>query len=236
MGLGSEAMLAQSVASALAATNGQTAEAARRLTRSVSTGPEQALERLGFEQGGVLLAAVDRAEPEVVRHHILAQPDREAWAFVLHLPPRPRAASPGLEAERRARVLQTATFAGVETGAVIMSELWPALERDDLPGFARALEQLQALNRAAFQKAGADEQPSPETEAVLDFMRQNGAVAAGESLTGLARWGLVRGARPSVALRHALTHHVGFENGTVMASICATGGATVGEAAAARTL
>jgi predicted sugar kinase len=140
---------------------------------------------------------------------------------IFHWRPKPPDAGAALEADRLARVAAAAPAVSAETGRLTDEALWPALDNDDLEGFARALEAIQGLNR----EAGAWDAPEAETQAVLDVLRANGAVTAGESPTGLARYALIRGASPSVALRNALRAHVGVEGGTVMATICDVRGA-----------
>ncbi len=230
MGLGSEAILGLSVARALSELNGLPAGDAGALARSVGLEPAQALEVSAFEQGGVLLVEAGSAggrtfSPPLRRCALEHRDSKDAWAFVLHWPRRPPDVPATLEADRRAAWLTAVPGLSAESGRLVQTDLWPALEADDLPRFAAALMRLQALNQAALQQAGAWEPPAPDTQAVLDVLRDNGAVAWGESPTGLARFGLIRGATPSIELRHVLSEHVGIEGGTVMAAICDTGGA-----------
>ncbi len=66
---------------------------------------------------------------------------------------------------------------------------------------------------------------SAETEAVLGLMRDSGAVACGQMLTGLGSFALVRGAQASRELTTRLQHHVGYFGGTVLATIIDNQGA-----------
>jgi predicted sugar kinase len=232
MGLGSEAMLGLSMARALAELSGLPGEEAGALARNVGLHASQGLEVAAFEQGGVLLVQAGGTSargpdfPRPLRRYALEHSDpKQAWAFVLHWPRPARGTLATVEADRRAAWLKAADHLSRESGHLLQTELWPALEADDLNRFAAALMQLQAFNQAALKQAGAWEAPTPDAQAVLDVLRLNGAVAWGESPTGLARFGLIRGAQPSIDLRHALSEHVGIEGGTVMAAICDTGGA-----------
>ena len=121
--------------------------------------------------------------------------------------------------------MRAAPHLSPETGRLVDEALWPALERDDMEAFGLALDALQDLNREALEQAGTPSLTLPDTADVLDVLRQNGAAAWGQSATGLARFALIRGAQPSIDLRRALGRHLGYESGTIMASICDNSGA-----------
>jgi predicted sugar kinase len=161
-----------------------------------------------------------------LRRYEIAHPEKEAWAFVLVLPRIPADALETLEADRLETLLKAAPHLSRVAGEALIAVLWPALENNDLAAFGRNLMALQALNQQALASAGTPLTYSPDEQAVFDIMRDHGAVAWGRSATGLALFGLVKGARSSIDLRHKLRHRVGFFGGRVMASITDNRGAT----------
>ena len=118
-----------------------------------------------------------------------------------------------------AQLLAAAPHLSAETGRLVNEALWPALEHDDLAAFGQALMEFQSLNRAALQAAGTPTLSAPDTEGVLRVLRDNGALAVGENVAGLGRFGLIRGGPASVILRRRLVEYVGYDGGTVMAAI-----------------
>lgn len=229
MGLGSEAMLGLSVARALAWTNDDSVDDTPGLAQAIGLGPEHAPAIWGFQHGGLLLAATpDEAEqlpPLLRRASIQHQDEEKDWAFVLFLPRTPENVSPTLEADRGAILLQAAPHLALETGRLVTEQLWPAVERDDIHEFAQALMALDHENRAALARAGAPIAITSELQATLDLMRDHGALAWGQSLTGLALFGLVQGAEASRELRRKLMAQVGHFGGTLLASITDNAGA-----------
>src|SRR5262249_40425199 len=140
--------------------------------------------------------------------------------------PRPPAETPEtLEADRRASLRAAAQYLSPETGSIIAADLWPAVERDDISAFAQALARLQALNQASLARAGQTATLTPQAQALLEVMRDNGALVWGRTLAGLGIYGLIKGGGPSRALRRALVTQLGIFGGTVMASICDNQGA-----------
>jgi beta-RFAP synthase len=221
VGLGSEAILGLSVARALSHLNGEKVET-EVLAQALKLGPQHALEVWGFDQGGLLLARTDSPAgqvPELVRRQEIAHPDKEAWAFVLHFPRVPAGTSERLETERLEALLQAAPHLSSESGHLVTDKLWPAVENDDLRGFAEALTRLQQLNEDALVAAGVSHSLGPDEQAVLSVMRENGALVCGQSATGMALYGLVKGSSATVALRHKLRDHVGHHGGIAMATI-----------------
>jgi len=229
IGLGAETMLGLSIARALAWVHNLPFADTLALARAMGLGPEHALEVWGFDRGGLLLVDAERhtasAEiPPPVRRPI-THSDQDAWAFVFRLPKIPAGTPETLEADRRAALLNAAPHLSAETGRLLEEELWPALEQDDLAAFARALMAIQQLNRQALADADAPLSFTQDEQAVLDLLRDRGAVAWGRSPTGLALYGLIKGASASVALRHHLSQHVGIYGGVVMATITDNDGA-----------
>ncbi len=226
MGLGSGAMLGLSVARALAALHGLPIEVPA-LAAAVGLTSDEALEAHAFAQGGLLL--VDGAGTLRRRHEIAQHDEADDWVFVLVLPHVPADIPEMLEADMRRALGAAAPHLSTETGSILAGELWPALEHDDIAAFARALMAIQALNHAALADAGQPVRLAAEEQAILAIMREGGALAWGRVLTGLGFYGLIKGGGPSRALRRALTAHLGYFGGTVMATLCDNRGARVRE-------
>jgi predicted sugar kinase len=222
MGLGSEAMLGLSIARALAWVHGLPFDDTPALAQAVGLGSEHALAVWGFDRGGVLVvdtqAAPDGLAPCLRRHALSHREDAHAWAFVLLFPPTPTGAA-GREAEPWAAFQRAGSHIGSATGDLFAAELWPALERDDIAAFGQALQAIQDLNRQALAAAGLGAALSPEEQQALEVLREAGAVAWGRSPTGLALYGLLRGASATLTAREMLRNLVGFHGGRVMATI-----------------
>jgi predicted sugar kinase len=213
VGLGSEAMLGLSMAQALAWVNNLPLENTLSLAQAVGLQRQDALSVWGFAQGGVLLVDMSDVAPAEnaaqsftppVRRFELAHSDKETWVFVLVLPRIPPDTPENLETERLEALLKAAPHLSTETGQVFTAGLWPALESDDLPAFGRALMALQELNQAALTRASTPLPFTPDEQAIFDIMRAHNAAAWGRSATGLALYGLVKGARASVDMRNSL--------------------------------
>jgi len=219
VGLGAETLLGLSVARALAWVSGLPTDDALALARAIGLGPEQALEIWAFQQGGFLLADAQHLEAPPRRHAIAHADHEQAWGFVFLLPRIASDVPETLEADRLKILLEAAPRLSPETERLTDEELWPALERDDLSAFGHGLMAIQQLNQQALADAGMSLPFTTDEQAVLDLFRDRGAVAWGRSLTGLALFGLVRGASASVDLRHHLSQLVGIYGGRVMATI-----------------
>lgn len=218
VGLSSETMLGLSIARALAWVSGLPTEDALALARALGLGPEHALEVWGFQHGGCLLANVHQLDAPP-RRHTIAHADKQAWGFVMLLPPMSPDTPETLEATHLRMVLEASAHISPETEHVLNETLWPALERNDLPAFGQALRLIQDLNQAGLAAAGVPLRFSPNEQAVLDLFRDQGAFAWGRSLTGSALFGLVQGASHSVEVRRHLSQLVGIYGGRVMATI-----------------
>ncbi len=229
MGLSSEAMLGLGVARSLAWVNGLPLDDTPALAQAIGLGPEQGLALHGFARGGLLLVEAQPAAgalPRLLRRAEIAHPDPTAWVIDFYLTPTPTETPAGFQAERHAALLAAAPHLSAETGRLVDEQLWPAVAQDDLPAFAAALMALQAHNEAALAAAGRQLPLTVADRRLLDLMRVEGALAHGRTATGLALFGLVRGAPASQVLRRKLNDAVGFFAGTVMAAITDNRGAT----------
>lgn len=226
MGLGSDAVLALGVAEALAWLHDRPRDDPALLGAAAGLGPEWAFETHAYAQGGVLLVeASGSAAPAVLRRRTLAHRDDSAWVFVLYLPRVPAGAPDRLEPDRRAVLLSALPHLSPDTGRLLETVLWPALEADDVDAFGRALRELQALNAQALAAAGLSQPLPGDLQALLDLCAAEGAAAWGRSLGGFALFALIRGKSPAVALRQKLVARVGYHGGTVMTAICDNQGA-----------
>jgi beta-ribofuranosylaminobenzene 5'-phosphate synthase len=223
MGLGSTAMLGLSIARALATLHAQPADDGAGLARSVGLVPDEALETHAFAQGGLLLVGEQGA---LLRRHAIAHSDEaDDWVFVFVLPRPPAETPASLARDQRSALRAASRHLSAETANIITADLWPAVERDDIAAFAQALTRIQELNHATLARAGQPASLTPQEQAILDIMRDAGALTAGQTLAGLGLYGLIKGGGPSRELRRALTERLGYFGGTVMASICDNTGA-----------
>jgi predicted sugar kinase len=229
MGLGSNALLGLSTAKGLAWVNQLPTDDTLALARALNLAPQHALDVWGFDQGGFLLVETlseAKEMPQIVRRHpIQAADSKDDWVFVFFLPKAPTDIPSSWEAERLSALLSAAPWLDVETLHQTTQDLWSALISDDLETFARSLMEIQALNREALAGAGTPEILSDKEQRILDLMRDHGALAWGRSFTGLGLYGLIGGAKPSVALRQAMRPHIDFHSGTLMATITDNEGA-----------
>lgn len=227
VGLGSEAMLGLSQAQALAWLHHLPLDNTPVLAQAVGLRSQDALEVWGYDRGGLLLVEVGAGETFAppIRRYQIAHSEQEAWAFVLVLPRVPADTPDTLEADRLRALLDAAPHLSAGTGRLV-AELEPALANNDLAAFGRSLMAIQALNDEALAEAGVPPTFSPDEQAVLDIICQHGAVAWGRSATGLTLYGLVKGARASIDLRHKLRQHLGIFGGRPMAAITANTGAS----------
>ncbi len=224
IGLASEPLLSLCTARGLAWAAGRPTDA-QTLAAGVALAPEHALAVAAFQQGGVLQVAPPAALGAFaapLRRHALAHADRaQAWGFVLFLPDVAKDAALTLEGERAAALHAAAPALSPATGQTLDAELWPALERDDLTAFGRALLALHAANAALL--------PPLATTALeadmLTLLAASGAAAWGRALTGYGLFALVRGAPAAADLRAALTARLGLGPGRVLVTIADTDGA-----------
>lgn len=220
VGLSSDAMLALSVAQALAAVNRQRLEHPGVLARILGLTAADALAVWAFHAGGLLFVELPgegcQAFPTIVRRHEIAHDPQDEWVWVLYLPRPPAGIPADLERERLDRLLTVCPAATaaepMETGRDM---LW-ALEQADAAAFGQAL--LRVQSRVARDRDATSETLSSNKQDVLNLLQGQGAAAWGQSPTGMGIYGLVKGAHASLAARDALRNLVGFYRGTVTAS------------------
>ena len=225
VGLGSEALMGLSLAKALAWVHDIPSEEQETLAmaKALDLKPQQALEVWGFDRGGLLLVDTkpDREDtiPPLLRRQEIEHSEKEAWAFIFHFPDIPEGTPKTFETDRQSALLQAAPHLSIESGRLVDEALWPAVENDDIETFGTGLLTLHHMNEEALAKAGTPLNITDEDQAVLDLMRDSGAVAWGQNLTGISSYGLIKGGKASRILRKKLRDHVGFFGGLILATI-----------------
>ncbi|NNJ11890.1 hypothetical protein EKD04_016275 [Chloroflexales bacterium ZM16-3] len=214
MGLGSTPLIGLSVARAMAALHGLPTDDAQALAAAAGVEPAEGLAIQSFGGGGLLL--VDESGAALRRYAISHSSEPQDWVFVLALPRPPTDTPDDLEVAEMNRLWRAAAGLDERAEQLVAGRLWPAAEGDDIDAFGAALMELQGIY--------GDNEASPEEQAILAIMRAGGAVAWGRAPTGLGLYGLIRGGEPSRRLRQSLVAHVGHAGGTIMATICETGG------------
>ena len=216
VGFGSDPLLALSSAQAMAWVNDHDYEDSATLAQHVGVGADDALAYWSFQEGGVLLvemASEDGAMPKLLRRYHLEHQAHLAWAINFHFPLNPNDAPDSLEQDRYALVKAAADAMPSESGNIINDVLWPALENDDIETFGSALMQLREMNLRQLGQSAEWQAPNEHAENVMRIMRENGAVAAGESYTGIAVFSFVRGSLLSQQIRAALMKQIGYFKG-----------------------
>ena len=231
VGLGSEIVLGLSAAQALSNIHGLADDKADPLVlaKSLDLIPQNALELWAFDQGGLLLVETEAAPgemPAILRRREIQHATKEDWAFVLHFPRIPKEAPRTIETQRLENLLAVAPNLGSDAEKC-GEDLWSAVVHDDLETFAEGLDTLSRLNNQALEDSDASIPFTAEEQAILDIMRQNGALTCGRSATGYGLYALVRGSAATVSLRHALRDHVGHFGGIAAATITDNQGARV---------
>ncbi len=238
MGLGSEAMIGLSAGRGLAKLStlgreaddvplAEVADETAKLTRALQLGPQYGLDMWSAAGGGLLLVDANAPAdmmPGRLRHAAIAhEQDRDAWGFVIVEPRISSAIADETDGDRLATVLQCADLLDTASGRLVDDVLWPAVANDDLASFGQGLTALQALNRAALTKMGIVPPQTDRAADILAVMREHGAVACGQSASGLALYALVRGAQATidmrVALRRVVTHTSGYMRATIVDNV-----------------
>lgn len=228
VGLGADTMLGLTMGRALSWLNELPMDDTWALAKALRLPPQHGAEVWGFDQGGLLLVETDAAEgeiPQLIGRQQIAHDSKEAWAFVLVLPRVPKGTADGYETEQLKGLLDLAPHLSSESGRLVMQEMWPAVENDDIATFGKSLIKLHKLTYEAQAQAGVLKGLTPNEHAILHFMRDNGALAWGRSLTGVCLYGLVRGSKATIELRKKVRKYIGHFGGTILATITDNRGA-----------
>ena len=228
VGLGADTMLGLTMAKALSWLNNLPLDTLA-FANALGLRAQHAAEVWGFDRGGLLLVETDAPEghfPQIVRRQEIEHNKKEAWAFVFVFPRVPKGKPDRYEADQLTTLLQAAPYLADESGHLVMQELWPAVQNDDIAAFGQNLMALQKMTQAAQVCAGTFKGFTPQEYSILYHMRDNGAFAWGRSLTGVALYSLVRGAKATIELRKTLRKHIGHFGGMVIATITDNRGAS----------
>jgi beta-RFAP synthase len=190
-GLGTGTQLGLAVARALAAAWGLPRDAPA-LARHVGRGLRSALGVHGFEQGGFLVEAGQRAPGELAPL-VARAPFPDAWRVVLALP----GEAPGLHGAQEREAF--ARLAGPPDGPaqtdalcrLVLLGLLPALAERDLEAFAAALFDFNARAGAAFAPVQGGTYAGPRVAELVAFIRGQGIRGAGQSSWGPAVFAVV---------------------------------------------
>jgi predicted sugar kinase len=223
MGLGSDGMLALSMAHTLAWAHQLPEADPQTLAHTLALPLAHAGEIAGYGRGGLLLVQ-PASEARILRRVEIAHPERDAWAFVFHLPHPPETLPDAYETNRLETLLKAAPYLPLGTSQMV-DTLFRAVDENDIAAFGHGLMTLQQAARDALVAMGAAVKLSSEEQAIFSLMQAAGAVAWGRSLGGYGLWGLIQGGDPSRTLRKRLTEHVGIFGGRVMATITDNRGA-----------
>lgn len=220
MGLGADPALGMAVARAQAWVLGEAEPDLARLAHEAGLAAEPAA--WGVAQGGLLLVGAEAVWRRAVVAHASEDED---WVVVFVLPRAPEGTPGDYEASRAAALRTAAAHLDAAAAYAAQTRLFAAVEANDLPAFATAWAALDQTNRNALALAEALPPETAEAQAVLAVMRDHAALVSGQSLTGLALFGLVQGASASQRLRKSLRACIGHEGGTVSAAIMSPAGA-----------
>jgi len=223
MGLGSEAGLAYTTAQAIAWAYDLTDETSSGLVKSISQSPDQVLVYHAMSEGGVLMV---ETQPEgggypgiIRREEIQHDNKKDDWVLVYVLPRTPKDAPESWESQRARELLNASDQLDEKEILTATDRLWSALEKDDIAGFGQGIMDIRRLNDEGLKRAGNPHRISSDEGTILEFMREHGAAASWRSATGLALFGLIKGAVPSVNLRNALRNRLGPYGGVVSATL-----------------
>lgn len=224
VGLGSESGIALSTAQAITRLAGEDidpadAQQAFQLWERLQTGYDDPLTIHAAQNGGVVLVELEGDRPQLLRHKALKHRENEAWAFVLHFPNLPDGTPDSLERDRLNLIKKAAPKLDHESEAIMLDQLWPALEREDIGAFGKALMRLRGLNQQVLQQVGEYPSISEGQQKVYKLFEEEDALAYGESFTGIALFALVHGATPTQLVRKRLLKEIGYHAGSYIASI-----------------
>jgi predicted sugar kinase len=228
VGMGADSIAGLTVAKALTWVHGGEFEDLSTLARHVEIAASESLAYWGFAEGGVMLTALEAGAGELparLRRHPLKHRDNKAWVFVTYFPRVPLGTPDSLEVDRQAALPAVAAALPESSGQIIDEQLWPALENDDIVAFGAGLMALREMNERALSKETGWTELDEPSQIALQVMQDEGAVAWGQSLTGIGIYGLVEGAKASQEMRNALRRTLGYMAGQYSATITDNDGA-----------
>jgi beta-RFAP synthase len=225
VGLGSGTQLALAVARALAELYGIESDA-RGLARAVGRGKRSAIGTWTFEDGGLVVEGGRRAGSDECGPLIARVPIPSTWFGILAIPEGAPGISGAGEAEAFA-TLPAPPERDVERVAhIVLMSLLPALADADLPGFGRALTDVQEITGQWFASVqGGTFAPGASAD-LVHRLREWGASGVGQSSWGPAVYGIVEGHDAAERLAGRVVDYVG-SSAIVFASPFRSDGARV---------
>ena len=231
MGLFSETILALSTAKAVAWANNLADKNATALADMLDLGTGDKLGLAAFDRGGLLMVdlAAGRLKDAVVERWEIAHERKDAWALVMFLPKMPEKAPHNLEARLKETVAAAALEMNANNETELNERLVNALASDDINLFGSVITELQERSFKAIKVAGGALWETEAGKVFYEVMRSNGAVAWGQSLTGLALWALVKGEMACIETQKALHPKIGYYSGRMLSTITDNAGAQLTE-------
>jgi len=208
VGLGSGTQLALAVARALAELYGVESDA-RGLASAVGRGKRSAIGTWTFEDGGLVVEGGRRAGTDECGPLIARVPIPSTWFCILAIPEGAPGISGAGEAEAFA-TLPAPSERDVERVAhIVLMSLLPALADADLPGFGRALTEVQEITGQWFTSVqGGTFAPGGSADLVRR-LREWGASGVGQSSWGPAVYGIVEGHEAAERLADRVVGYMG---------------------------
>src|SRR5262245_10289373 len=204
-GLGTGTQLGLAVARALAISAGRDDLSAAELARHVGRGRRSALGVHGFERGGFLVEAGQRAKGELSPLVACADVPR-AWRVVLALP----RGEPGLhgagegEAFRRLEARPVSLSHTERLCRLVLLGMLPALVEDDLDAFGEAVYEFNRTVGESFAPVQGGVYAGSAVAALVDFLRGQGAKGVGQSSWGPTVFALAPNEERAAALAAGL--------------------------------
>ncbi len=229
VGFGSDSMLALGAAQAVAWANDQDFENLSALDEHMQISKTDPLAYWAYQKGGFLLVELeegpDGEAPSLLKHHTLKHRDHLAWAFVFHFPKVLPDTPESIELDRLALMKTAVSHMPLESGDIILNQLWPALEKDDFDAFAKALKQLIQMTEETFVSQNAWHIPFDTSSKIYEVFQSEDVPAWGGSLTGIGIYGFMKGSLKSQDVRTKLLKQVGYFSGQYDATVSDTEGA-----------
>ena len=225
VGLGSGTQLALAVARALAELYGVESDA-RGLASAVGRGKRSAIGTWTFEDGGLVVEGGRRAGSDECGPLIARVPIPSTWFCILAIPEGAPGISGAGEAEAFAKLPAPPERDVERVAHIVLMSLLPALADADLPGFGRALTEVQEITGQWFTSVqGGTFAPGGSADLVRR-LREWGASGVGQSSWGPAVYGIVEGHEAAGRLADRVVEYMG-SSAIVFASPFRSDGARV---------
>jgi beta-RFAP synthase len=225
VGLGSGTQLALAVARALAELYGVESDA-RGLASAVGRGKRSAIGTWTFEDGGLVVEGGRRAGSDECGPLIARVPIPSTWFCILAIPEGAPGISGAGEAEAFATLPVPSERDVERVSHIVLMSLLPALADADLPGFGRALTEVQEITGQWFTSVqGGTFAPGGSAD-LVHRLREWGASGVGQSSWGPAVYGIVDGHEAADRLADRVVGYMG-SSAIVFASPFRSDGARV---------